>query len=227
MNLRERVDGGLAERSARLGQMGVQVGGAVSEIPPTAFIKHEPADAVPAFDQFQEDGNDRLFFARGQPIEKGRADHVDASEKVAARVPGAEPIVDVDEPTRGGINGDVQGGAGAAQGEGDKVSSVVMVGDQRLEREVREDVPIVNDEGFGAIQKIAHIGDAARCFQAFRSFIAKVQGDALMKCGGKSLGVSVREVVGIDDDVTCSRGDDMVKGGADEGPMIERDEGFG
>jgi hypothetical protein len=102
-----------------------------------------------------------------------------------------------------------------------------MVVDQRSEREVRENVPIVNHERLWAVQEIAHIGDAARGFEAFRSFIAKVQGDVLMECCGKSLRVSLGQVVGIDDDVTCSCRDDMVKGGADEGPMIKRDEGFG
>lgn len=48
-----------------------------------------------------------------------------------------------------------------------------------------------------------------------------------MPRGGEGFSVGVGEVVGVDDDVTCTGGDDMIEGGADEGPMIKWDEGFG
>ena len=48
-----------------------------------------------------------------------------------------------------------------------------------------------------------------------------------MTGGGEGFGVGVGEVMGVDDDVTRACGDDMIEGGADEGPMVEGDEGFG
>lgn len=204
VDLCQGVDGGLAEGRLGLGEVGVQIGGAVAEVPPVAFVEDETADAVAGLNQFEEDGDDRFFFARGQPFEEGRADHVDSGEKVGAMMAGAKHVADVEQKAGVGVDGNVGGGAGGAEGEGDEVAAGVVMVDQRGERDVGKDVAVVDQEGVGAVEEVADVGDSTGCFEAVRGFVAEMEGDARVTGGGKGVGVGVGEVVGIDDDVARS-----------------------
>ena len=204
VDLCEGVDGGLTERGADLGEVGVEIGGAVAEVPPVAFVEDESANAMAGFNEFEEDGDDGFFFAGGEPVEEGGADHVDAGEEVGAVVAGAEEVADVEQEACLGIDGDVGGGAGGAEGEGDEIAAVVVMFDEGVEGDVGEDVAVVDEEGVGAVEEVADVGDAAGGFEAVGGFIAEVEGDVRVTGGGEGFGVSVREVMGVDDDVTCA-----------------------
>lgn len=227
VDLCEGVDGGLTERGADLGEVGVEIGGAVAEVPPVAFVEDEAADAMAGFDEFEEDWDDGFFFARGEPVEEGWADHVDAGEEVGAVVAGAEEVADIEQEAGFGVDGDVGSGAGGTEGEGDEVAGGEVMIDEGVEGDVGEDVAIVDEEGIGTVEKVADIGDAASGFEAVGGFVAEVEGDVRVTGGGEAFGVGLGEVMGVDDDVTRACGDDMIEGGADEGPMVEGDEGFG
>lgn len=204
VDLREGVDGGLTERGADLGEVGVEIGGAVAEVPPVAFVEDEPADAVAGFDEFEEDGDDGFLFAGGEPVEEGGADHVDAGEEVGAVVAGAEEVADVEQEAGFGVDGDVGGGAGGAEGEGDEIAAVVVMFDEGVEGNVGKDVAVVDQEGVGAVEEVADVGDAAGGFEAVGGFVAEAEGDVRVTGGGEGFGVGVREVMGVDDDVTCA-----------------------
>jgi hypothetical protein len=88
----------------------------VAEIPPVALIEDEAADFLALLDELEEDGDDGFLFAWGQPLEKAGADDVDAGEEVGAWVAGLEEVTDVDDAAGGWIDGDVEGGAGGAEG---------------------------------------------------------------------------------------------------------------
>jgi hypothetical protein len=121
----------------------------------------------------------------------------------------------------------VEGGAGGAEGEGDDIAGGVVVLNERGERKVGEDVAVVNEEGVGAVEEVADIGDAAGGLEPFGGFVAEVEGSAVVAGVGEGEGEGPGEVVGIDDDGAGPGGDDVVEGGADEGPVVEGDEGFG
>ena len=202
VDLCEGVDGGLTERGVCLGEVSVQIGGAVAEVPPVAFVEDEAADAVTGFDEFEEDGDDGFFFAGGEPVEEGWADHVDAGEEVGAVVAGAEEVADVEQEACLGVDGDVGSGAGGAEGEGDEVAGGEVMFDEGVEGDVGEDVTIVDEEGIGAVEEVADVGDSAGGFEAVGGFVAEVEGDVRVTGGGEGLGVGVGEVMGVDDDVT-------------------------
>ena len=74
--------------------------------------------------------------------------------------------------------------------------------DEGVEGDVGEDVAIVDEEGVGAVEEVADVGDAAGGFEAVGGFVAEVEGDVRVMGGGESFGVGVGEVMGVDDDVT-------------------------
>lgn len=223
VDLGEWMDGGSTEWRVCLCQVGVQVRGAITEVPPVACVEDDAADAVAGFDELEEDGDDRLLFPRCEPVEERRTDHVDACEEMGAMVASSEEVPNVQQETCLGIDGDVGSWTSGAKGKGDEVASRLVMVDEGVERNIGENVAVVDEERIGTIKEVTDVGNAAGGLEAVGGFIAEVEGGVRVAGGGEGFRVGVGEVMGVDDDVTCARSDDMIEGGTDEGPMVEGD----
>ena len=138
-------EGGLGE-----GGVGFEVDIAAAEVPPVALVGEDGADALFIADEVEEDGDDGLLFAGGEVLEESGADDVDAGELVSGGGGiGAEAVVDVGDFAGGGVPGDVEGVAAAAEDEGDGVAALLVVIDGGLVTGDPEVIPELLGKIFG------------------------------------------------------------------------------
>lgn len=103
---------------------------------------------------------------------------------------------------------------------------MVMI-DQSVDRDVSEDIAVINQKGIGSVEQVPYVGYSTCGFEAVRGFVAKMKRDAGVGRRREGIGVGLGQVMSIDDDVIDARGDDMIESGADKGPMVKGNEGFG
>ena len=144
----------------------------------------------------------------------------DIGEVVIAGVPVA--ITDVDHPSIAVAECDVGGQTSFAQSEGDIVSATEMCLDQRLEREVGQDVAAVGNERICPEPRL-RILDPASGFQQHRlvhqpdgPLPIKAIREERFKCGG--------QMMGVDDERLHAQGREMIEGESDERLLENRDE---
>jgi hypothetical protein len=101
-----------------------------------------------------------------------------------------------------------------------------MLADQRLQRQVGEDVTIINDEGL-IPEEIPHVSDAAGSLKARGGFMAKRDWQPLIMTSWESLGISLGQMVGVHHKLTNAYGFKVIKGTRDQGVMKEWDERLG
>ena len=87
--------------------MKLEVGLAISNVPPMTFIYHHAANRVAAPDRFEKMRNDRTFHAAFEKIDKFWTYNVNAAEYKFLRRPGTELISNVDDAPGLGIESDV------------------------------------------------------------------------------------------------------------------------
>lgn len=132
-----------------------------------------------------------------------------------AVVASAEFVADVDDAVSRFIEGNVQRGAVAAQSQRDHVAAAFVFVDEALERDVSEDVTVINDEALAVVEEVADIGDAARCFQSHR-LMTKMNQRAAVFARRKKLFVAGREMMSVDDEFADADSAQMIEGISDQ-----------
>ena len=202
-----------------------QIGGAAAQIPPTALVNHHGTELGPGADHVEKDGDDGLDLARGDPVVNGRIAGVDAGEEVFSFIARAELITDVGDEAAPRIKSDVQGRPMTAQDQGDEITVFTMLGEQRLQRQVGEDVTIIDEEGFVA-EQVAHIGNATGGFEPHRAFVAELDRRALVTLLWKGLGIGLWDVVRVHHESRDTRRNQVIKGISDQRPVKHRHQRF-
>ncbi len=99
-----------------------------------------------------------------------------------------------------------------------------MFVDERLKREVCEDVTIINDEGL-IRDEIGDVRDATRCLQQ-KGLVAEGDGCPAVSLIRKGEVIAFRQMVRVHDELTEPGGEKMIEGIRDERPVEDRNQGL-
>ena len=199
-----------------------EVAEAVAQVKPDSIVHNDAADFFSGGDELEKNRNDALDLARREMFEEIRTHGVDAGELPFAMLASAELIADVNDAARFPIERDVKSGAAAAENEGDDVLPFRVFFQQRREREVAEDVAIIDDEVF-VRHEVGDVRDAPCGFEQL-GFVAEGQRHIFVSAIGKCLGKLFRQMMRVDDELAHAVFQKMIEGMFDERLVEDRDE---
>ncbi len=206
-----------------------QVFCAGAEVAPVAGVADDAAERFAGLQHFEKQRDDGEFGGGRDAVEEGGVHEVDAAEEVVGRQAGVEQVADVADAVGGRVEGDVARViriAAGAQDEGDEGAGRAVLRERGGERQVGEDVAVIDPEGFVARQQVGDVFDAAGGFEQ-HGLVAEMERAAAVGVVGEGGGVSLGAVVRVDDEtLDAGVGDEVVEGESDERLADHRHERF-
>lgn len=135
----------------------------------------------------------------------------------------AEFVADVGHLVVG--DGEMGGRAFAAHGEGGGILRGEMSGDELVDRDVGEDVAVVDEDGVGPDEGGDVFDTAAGLEEVF--FMEKVEVDAAIVAVGEGAVPFFVQVMGIDGDLGDSGGEEVIEGVGGHGAVKDGHQGLG
>ena len=120
-------------------------------------------------------GMTEITSAAGDAVKKRRFDEVDAREGICVWLAGAEAVADVENPAASGVPGKGFRAVFCTEGERNLVTRGAVVFNQGRERQVCEDVAVVDEQGFRPWpEEVRDVTDASASVQQGR-LVAEMQ----------------------------------------------------
>lgn len=201
--------------------VGFEIGLAGAEVEPMPGVSVEGAELALSGED-QKGGDDRDLFVRGDEVEDLRIDAVDSGELVAA-LGDLQHVADVDDLRT--TDGEVLARAVGSGGEGRGVFGSGVAGDELVDPDVGEDVPVVDQDGIACDEGLDVLDATAGLEEVF--FVEKVKLEVLIATQRESAFPFLVQVVGVDGDFFNACRGEVIEGVGGEGTVEDGDQRLG